>query len=503
MSATQVERASVRVPQQRAQVVAPSTVAPQALVRRTSGITRLPMMALLVDVVGLALTVTVATLGRNYLGLFDSNAGEIAAHVLPAAPAIALSGLAVIAILGGYQNAVVGAGTDEYRRVVNAWFLTGAVVGIGSYLTRFPLPRGFFVLLLVLGIPLLVGGRYALRQGIRRQRRRGGLQRRVLIVGSEVHVNEVAVVLSREPSLGYDVIGALTPRAHAASTFAGIPVLGDASDVAARALETEADVVVMAGGAVDSAAHLREIAWQLEHSSTQLVVAPSVTDISAQRVSVRPVSGLPLLHLDKPRSMNAVRRAKRTFDAIGSFALLIAFAPVFTFAAYKIKRFDGGPVLFRQTRIGRDGKAFLVWKFRTMVTDAEGLLATLHDAQGYEGGLFKMQDDPRVTRPGRWLRRYSLDELPQLVNVLRGDMSLVGPRPPLRREVEKYDRAIARRLQVRPGMTGLWQVSGRSDLSWSEAVRLDLYYVDNWSMVQDLSILARTLRAVVGSRGAY
>ena len=179
------------------------------------------------------------------------------------------------------------------------------------------------------------------------------------------------------------------------------------------------------------------------------------------------------------------------------------FAPVFAFTAFRVWKHDGGPILFRQTRVGRDGKAFRCWKFRTMVNNAEALLPALQAEQGYEGGLFKMEDDPRVTPPGKWMRRFSLDELPQLVNVLTGDMSLVGPRPPLKHEVAQYNDDMARRLRVRPGMTGLWQVSGRSDLSWSEAIRLDLYYVDNWSMLQDLTILARTFGAVFGKHGAY
>ncbi len=234
-----------------------------------------------------------------------------------------------------------------------------------------------------------------------------------------------------------------------------------------------------------------------------MVIAPSVTDVSSERISVRPVGGLPLIHLEKPRSEAAVRRAKRTFDIVGSLCLLLLFAPVFLFAAVRIWAHDRGPVFFGQSRVGRDNETFRCWKFRTMVTNAEELLADLHKQHGYEGGLFKIENDPRITGPGKWMRRFSLDELPQLFNVLRGDMSLVGPRPPLHHEVAKYDTDMARRLRVRPGMTGLWQVSGRSDLSWSEAIRLDLYYVDNWSMFQDLTILARTFSAVFGSHGAY
>jgi lipopolysaccharide/colanic/teichoic acid biosynthesis glycosyltransferase len=196
-------------------------------------------------------------------------------------------------------------------------------------------------------------------------------------------------------------------------------------------------------------------------------------------------------------------RIERTFDIIGSLGLMLLFLPALPRRAFRVWQFDRGPVLFPQTRVGRDGSTFRCWKFRTMVANAEDLLAALQTKQGYEGGLFKMYDDPRVTPPGKWMRRFSLDELPQLLNVLKGDMSLVGPRPPLQHEVAQYDDAMARRLRVRPGMTGLWQVSGRSDLAWSEAIRLDLYYVDNWSMFQDLTILARTFGAVFGTRGAY
>ena len=249
---------------------------------------------------------------------------------------------------------------------------------------------------------------------------------------------------------------------------------------------------------------MRSLAWELENEAIHVVIAPSVTDVASERITVRPVGGLPLIHMEKPRSAGAVRRAKRSFDVVASLTMLILFAPVFAFAAAKIWLFDRGPVYFKQIRVGRDGELFSCWKFRTMVTNAEELLADLHDEEGYEGGLFKMENDPRITGPGRWLRRFSLDELPQLINVLHGDMSLVGPRPPLQHEVAQYDDAVRRRLRVRPGMTGLWQVSGRSDLSWSEAIRLDLYYVDNWSMVQDLTILFRTFGAVwVNSRGAY
>ena len=224
--------------------------------------------------------------------------------------------------------------------------------------------------------------------------------------------------------------------------------------------------------------------------------------MSRERVRIRPVAGLPLIHLDPPRSVKASRRLKRTFDLVLSTALLVAVLPTFVFIALAVKRCDGGPVFFRQVRTGKDGTEFECLKFRTMATDAEARLAALQEQAGFTAGCSRCADDPRITRPGRWLRRFSLDELPQLINVFRGDMSLVGPRPPLPSEVATYDRFTHRRLHVRPGMTGLWQVSGRSDLSFEEAIRLDLYYVDNWSMLQDISILRRTLGAVTASRGA-
>ena len=248
------------------------------------------------------------------------------------------------------------------------------------------------------------------------------------------------------------------------TTHSGIPLLGSSRSIAEIAVDVEADVVFLAGGAMDSATDMRRLAWDLEHEDVAVVIAPSVTDVSNERISVRPVGGLPLIHLEKPRSEAAVRRAKRTFDIVGSLGLLMLFSPVFLFAAARIWFHDRGPIFFGQTRVGRDGTTFRCWKFRTMVTNAEELLAELHEQQGYDGGLFKMDNDPRVTAPGKWLRRFSLDELPQLFNVLLGDMSLVGPRPPLRHEVAQYDDDMARRLRVRPGMTGLWQVSGRSDL---------------------------------------
>ena len=462
----------------------------------------LPASSLLLDLLVITLASGVAVLARQRLAVFDSSA-DVSGSLVVVGPALIVGWIALILVRGGYERDVFGVGTDEYKRVLHASLIAAGLLGVGCYLAKFQLSRGFFVLAFAIGIPALIVGRLVLRRAVQRARSQGRLQYRVLIAGLPSHVDEIARVLRRESWLGYHVVGALTPRPDGESTEAGIPVVGSCDDVTAVAKDVGVDVLFFAGGSLTSSTQLRRIAWDLEHHDVQVVVAPSVTDVSSERVRIRPVGGLPLMHIDSPRSTDAVRLGKRLFDVAGSLALLLAFSPLFLLAAIRVKAHDGGPVFFRQVRVGRDGVEFSCLKFRTMVVDAEARLAALHEAQGYTGGLFKMKDDPRVTKPGRWLRRYSYDELPQLLNVLRGEMSLVGPRPPLPLEVARYTADVERRLRVRPGMTGLWQVSGRSDLSWDEAVRLDLYYVDNWSMLQDLNILVKTFRAVFGSRGAY
>lgn len=463
----------------------------------------LPVTALTVDLTIIIGVGTLAALGRERLGVFDRSA-EVVDTLGLAAPFILLGWVLAIAVFGGYRANVFGAGTEEYKRVVNASLVAASLVGVGCYLARFSLSRGFFSLAFVVGVPALILGRVVLRRALHSARRHGALRQRVLIAGTAAHVDEVATVLRREPWLGYHVVGALTPvRDLSEETNTGIPVLGNTDEATSIAKHAGVDVIFFAGGSLGSGTQMRRAVWDLEHQDVQVVVAPSVTDVSGERIRVRPVGGLPLMHIDPPTATDASRWGKRLFDVVGSLGLLLLFAPLMLVISVLIKKDDRGPVLFRQVRIGRDGREFSCLKFRTMVADAEDLLARLHAEQGYEAGLFKMKDDPRITKPGKWLRRFSLDELPQLFNVFLGDMSLVGPRPPLPREVATYDVDAHRRLRVRPGMTGLWQVSGRSDLSWSEAIRLDLYYVDNWSMLQDLSILARTFSAVFGSRGAY
>ncbi|WP_211348717.1 sugar transferase [Nocardioides litoris] len=467
---------------------------------RSRGVGLLPYAALGLDLAIMVAATLLAVVGRQQGFLFHDPV-DVSTWAGMASPLMVVGWATLTWLVGGYRDDVFGAGTDEYKRVVNAGLLAAGLVCAACYLGQVPLSRGFFFLLFAVGIPAVLLGRRVLRRLVHRARDNGALLQRVLIAGSPEHVDEVAAVLRRERWLGYEVMGALTPATDLSiETATGVPVVGNADDVSAM---TTADVVFFAGGSDISTRRMRSIVWELEQRDVQLVVAPGVTETSSDRVRVRPVGGLPLMHIDPPNHHAAGRIGKRTFDVVSSLALLVAFSPLFLVAAVMVLVQDGGPVLFRQTRVGRHGREFTCLKFRTMVVDAESRLGALHAATGHDSGLFKMKEDPRITRTGRWLRRYSIDELPQLVNVLRGDMSLVGPRPPLPLEVASYGDDTARRLHVRPGLTGLWQVSGRSDLSWTDAIRLDLYYVDNWSMVQDLSILVRTLGAVVGSRGAY
>jgi exopolysaccharide biosynthesis polyprenyl glycosylphosphotransferase len=463
----------------------------------------LPLTALVIDLTVMLVVGLVAIVGRRELTIFTASA-DVESTLTFAGPLMILGWVATIAVAGGYKTDVFGAGLDEYKRVFNASLIAASLAGVGCYLANFSLSRGFFLLAFTLGVPALLTGRLLLRRAIQTARSRGVLQQRVLIAGSRSHVDEIAVVLRREAWLGYRVVGALTPEYDVTEeTATGVPVVGNADEVTSLAMAMQADVIFFAGGSVGASSQLRKALWDLERHNIQVVVAPSVSDISGERIKIRPVGGLPLIHIDPPTWSDAARWGKRTFDVIGSLALILAFAPLLALAAIQVWLYDRGPVFFHQIRIGRNGDEFACRKFRTMVVDAEDRLKELHEATGYTSGLFKLELDPRVTGPGQWMRRYSIDELPQLFNVLSGEMSLVGPRPPLPIEVEKYDDSATRRLHVRPGMTGLWQVSGRSDLSWEEAIRLDLYYVDNWSMIQDLAILARTLGAVVSPRGAY
>lgn len=283
-----------------------------------------------------------------------------------------------------------------------------------------------------------------------------------------------------------------------------IPTFGDESHVVRAVAATGSHAVAVTATERLNGRGIRDLSWELETLDIDLLVAPGVVDIAGPRLQMRPVCGLPLIHVEKPQYHGAKRFQKRLFDVTFSSAVLLFGMPILILVALAVKFTSQGPVFYRQERIGLDGKPFEMIKFRTMVVGADKMvhkLAALNESEG--GVLFKIRDDPRVTRVGKILRRYSIDELPQFINVLKRDMSVVGPRPPLASEVKTYDDHTRRRLLVRPGITGLWQVSGRSDLSWEDSVRLDMFYVENWSMISDLLIAFKTVKAMLRPSGAY
>lgn len=481
-------------------------VVPAPVQRSTShAASALPVAAFVLDAALLTVVGFAAVQGRARVDLMFAPSVNVESQAAMAGPMMVAGWLIMLIASGGYRSGLFGAGPDEYKRVVSTGLTTAGLTGIACYLLKFQLSRGYFLLFFALAVPALLIGRFLLRRVLHAARRRGSFGRRVVLAGSRAHVDEVAAILSRESWLGYQVVGALTPEYDVSEcTPSGIPVLGNSSDdVAASLAGADADTIVFAGGASGSSSHLKRVFWELEQENIQVIVAPSVTDVSSERLAVRPVGGLPLIHVEPARWSGALRGGKRAFDLVVASCLLLVLWPLMLLVGIVVATHDRGPVLFRQPRVGRDGQVFDCLKFRTMVVDAEAGLEQLRRESGHHEGAFKLRQDPRVTAPGRLIRRLSLDELPQLVNVLRGEMSLVGPRPPLPLEVARYDDAAVRRLRVRPGMTGLWQISGRSDLSWSESLRLDVYYVDNWSMLQDLAILGRTVSAVISGRGAY
>jgi exopolysaccharide biosynthesis polyprenyl glycosylphosphotransferase len=263
------------------------------------------------------------------------------------------------------------------------------------------------------------------------------------------------------------------------------------------------DTVIVAGQPRGGSRYIRDLGWALEGTATDLVLASRLTDVAGPRIHFRPVEGLPLIHVEIPQFEGGKHVLKRMLDIVLAGAALVVLAVPMLIVGLLVRMDSSGPALFRQDRVGRNGSTFKMLKFRSMVVDAEARLAELNDKNEGNGLLFKVKDDPRVTRIGRVIRKFSIDEFPQLWNVLVGEMSLVGPRPPLRREVDGYESHVHRRLYIKPGLTGMWQVNGRSDLSWEESVRLDLYYVENWSLTGDLVILWRTARVLLHPTGAY
>ncbi|WP_083410863.1 sugar transferase [Mycolicibacterium rutilum] len=417
-----------------------------------------------------------------------------------------------LGLLAAYRTRsprIIGAGVEEYRRVFSATLATVGVIAVGLMILRPEYARGYLAVALPLGLLGLLLSRSLCRRVLARKRLKGKCVQNVLAVGDARAVRSLVQSLSRGWWYGYSVVGVCLTGRPSGGTFdvpgvGSIPVLGDEHQVHEAILETSADTVALTTTDHLGPEGVRELSWDLDKLGVDLVVSPGVVDVAGPRLTLRPVAGLPLIHVEKPQYSGTKKLQKRAFDVCVSITVLMCALPVMLLAAIAIKLTSKGPVFYRSERIGLDGEPFQMIKFRTMVDGADKQIDSLiHINESAGGVLFKIREDPRVTPIGKLLRRYSIDELPQFINVLRRDMSVVGPRPPLRREVDTYTDQVRRRLLVLPGITGLWQVSGRSDLSWEDSVRLDLSYVENWSITNDLLIAAKTIRTVAVGSGAY
>ncbi|WP_297082098.1 sugar transferase [uncultured Demequina sp.] len=417
--------------------------------------------------------------------------------------------MVLLSVARSREARILGHGPQEFQRVVTASWQTLAVVAIVALVTQWQISRVYLVLAIPLGTLALLGGRAISRKFIVAQRDHGELQAQVVIVGPRRTAEQMIRRLRSSRRAGYNVIGVCLPS-HEEKTLANdlsdVPVLGPLEDAANEAKTVGAEYLLLSGTDELSLREARRLGWQLEGSGVGLIVLPAMVDVAGPRMRMSPVEGLPLLHVETAGYTGSKYILKSVIDRMGAAALLLFLSVPMLLIATAIRVTSKGPVLFRQTRVGRDHQPFTMYKFRSMYQDAESRRDELAGLSRMDVGnkvLFKMKDDPRVTPVGRFLRRYSLDELPQLLNAFKGDMSLVGPRPPLPVEVADWDEDVSRRQLVKPGITGLWQVSGRSDLTWEQSVQLDLYYAENWNLGGDLVIMLRTMWAVVAARGAY
>lgn len=440
------------------------------------------------------------------LGVTHAGAPATASHTaeLSVLAAAALAWPLFLAVSRGYRRPVALPTGPDARSV----FIAGAAIITPVALASSWLQLGALMTVVALAVPVSMSGsmiiRWTHRRAMRLASRRGEVLRRSLVVGTPEAVLQFWNALAQNEDPAMAVAGVCVPAADTGRAIdLGLPVVGDLDYVAIAAANLGCHSVVVADSDRGSDDFLRKLAWSLEGHDTDLVLFPGMADVAGHRLRVESHGNLSLLHVELPRFTGWKCVAKRVTDLVLTSIGLLAISPVLGVIAVAIKINDRGPVIFRQVRIGIDGREFTMLKFRSMVVDAEQRLPEIATLNQGAGPLFKMQRDPRITRIGRVLRRFSLDELPQLFNVLAGSMSLVGPRPALPSEVDSYESHVRRRLKVLPGLTGLWQVSGRSLLTWEQTVRLDLGYVENWSIGMDLRILVKTVRAVFGHAGAF
>lgn len=414
--------------------------------------------------------------------------------------------IVMLAVYRTRDARVMGVGVTEYRRVVSASFVAFGLLAIAFLLLKVDIARGFFALALPFGIVALLLSRWLWRQWLMRKRIAGEYLSKAIIAGEPADVKYVIGQIDKNRVPAYQVVGVsidTEDRDAIMMNARSVPIVSGLDTVAEAASRLGVDTVIVAGQPSGGGQFIRDLGWDLEGTAAELVVASRLTNVAGPRIHFRPVDGLPLMHVELPQYEGGKHVMKRALDVVVSGIALLVLMPLMLVIAYLVRRDSDGPILFRQERVGRGGKTFHMLKFRSMVQTAEDDLAGLLDKNEGAGVLFKMKNDPRVTRIGQVLRKYSLDELPQLWNILIGEMSLVGPRPPLESEVASYEDRVHRRLYIKPGLTGMWQVNGRSNLDWDESVRLDLYYVENWSLTGDLVIMWRTLRVLRGAVGAY
>ncbi|MDO4917007.1 MAG: sugar transferase [Rothia sp. (in: high G+C Gram-positive bacteria)] len=401
----------------------------------------------------------------------------------------------------------LGQGNDEYRLVIKATTYFFCAVAIFSYVSTIDFARGYILIAYPVGLLTLLAERWLLRRYLVHWRKKGRALTRVMVISDTESGAHLYDTLYGAQQSGLSPVAFYLPGFEKGTAVEGydVPVLGystDSQEILRACREHNIHAVAVSSGYRLTPKQLRSLGWDLAAAHIKLIMAPATTDIAGPRIRTQPLNGVPLIHVSTPRMEGFAAFTKRSIDIVASGFGLILLSPLLLLIGLIVKS-DGGPIFFMQKRVGYRGMPFHMVKFRSMVPNAEELKQKLMDQNEGNGILFKMADDPRITKIGKFIRKYSIDELPQLWNVFMGDMSLVGPRPPLESEVAQYEEDAYRRLLVKPGITGLWQVSGRSDLSWEESIRLDLYYVENWSVIGDFVILFRTVKAVFAQEGAY
>lgn len=410
--------------------------------------------------------------------------------------------LGALVLIGSYEQRIFGLGLTEYGRILQSGLWMVAIVSIVSFLGKFDTSRAYVLLVIPIGTALLLIDRWLWRRWLLRKRNQGKELQSTIVIGNAEDRHRISASLSERPWAGYTVVAEFDQPVT--SNQGASNASGEWMDALMQRVEDDQIMCIALSPSCGlSGSDIRELSWRIEGRGIDLLISSALGAVTGPRLSLRVATGLPFMHLDEV-SLGVIKRGvKRAIDVIFSALALIVLSPILLLISLLILLTSGSPVFFSQDRAGQRGELFRMWKFRTMVRNADQQREALREATEAEGPIVKFVDDPRITPFGRFLRRWSLDELPQLYNVLRGDMSLVGPRPHPVDDVERYRSSDARRLLAKPGMTGLWQVAGRSDLSWDDAVELDLLYIENWSVLADVAILMRTMQAVLTRTGAY